>query len=201
MSNLLRKLKRQHDRDSNELSPAQQKLPRGRVVGDPLKGTFLSIPIFGWIAFREGDRIPLIKLALGLLENDEEHLNKGLLELEIPLYPDTEAAALTVLDRYGWTGAIWAIGDPPPFGDQDAADSFIGLLSAVGLAATLLFGPDRETSKNPALSIEVLRAKGPFLMPPLDQPAEPPPPERLSILRDLASNYQRFYPSSGAADA
>jgi hypothetical protein len=135
-------------------------------------------------------------LALALLESErEEEGMKGILELELPLFNDTEAATLAVLERYGWQGTVWTIDDPPPFGNAELVEQLTGLLSQTSpsLRATLVFATDPVTGSALAQSVEVMRAKGRFLMPPLDPPSEPPHPERLEALRSLVLNRRSFY--------
>jgi hypothetical protein len=192
MSNSLRRLKRQQDRDSNELPPEEQKLPTGRVVGDPLRGKFLSVPLLGWVAVRDRDRIPLVMLVLALL-GESDHAMHGTLEVELPLYLDTEAATLAALERYGWAGTTWALGDPAPNGDEGLGEQLTGLISQVSqnLRATLLFASGATFT--PAQEVEVTRAQGRFLMPPLEKPSEPPSTERVEALRRVVLEWRRFF--------
>lgn len=204
MSNSLRRLKRQQDKDSSLLGPAEQKLPTGRVLTEPLRGAFLSLPWLAWIERRPRDGIPLLKLVLALLqadEGDEGLALKGSLEMEIPLYPYTETAAVATLERYGWTGQTWALGDPPPFDNPALAAQLTGLIeqTTTNLRATLVFAPDPETGSNAAQAIEVLRAKGPFLMPPLEASAEPPKAELVQALANVVRDYGTFFSSTGTA--
>lgn len=197
MSSLLRSFKRrQKDGGSNELPFAEQKLPTGRVVSEPVKGMFVSFPILGWIAVRDRDQTPLVMLALALLESDKEDEGlKGMLELELPLYADTEAATVAMLERYGWQGTVWAPGDPPPFDNPELVEQLTGLLSKTSprLRATFVFAADPGTGSALAQPVEVMRARGRFLMPPLERPSEPPHPERLEVLRSIVRDRRSFY--------
>lgn len=190
MSNSLRSLKRQQDRDSDELPEAQQKLPTGRVIGDPLRGTFNSLPLVGWMAVRQRDRNPIVMLRLALLGRETNALFGGL-EVELPLYRETEAATVAALERYGWTGATWTVGDPFPFGDESTAELLSEAMSQAGLRATLLFTGDEDGNKTQ--EVEIMRAQGPFLMAPLSEPKEPPSQERVRSLREIAKDYRRFF--------
>lgn len=196
MSGSLRKLKRQRDKDSVELSPSEQKLPTGRIATrvseQPPRGRYLAFPLLGWISARHRDRIPLVMLALALLRPEEGDGIIATLEVEFPLYVDTEAATLAALDRLGWTGTSWSPGEPSPFGDESVSENLAGLISqaALNLKATLLFAPSPDA---PPYEVEVLRAAGKFLMPPLEPPSEPPTAERLKLLRDLVLDYRRFF--------
>lgn len=172
-------------------------MPAGRIVGDPLRGSFLSLPILGWVSVRERvvdgalERIPLVMLHLALLGKD--YVMHGTLEVELPLYIETEAATLAALDRYGWAGTTWALGDPAPGGDEDMGQQLTGLITqaADNLRATLLFtsGPDGA----PAQEVEITRAQGRFLMPPLAKPPTAPSPERLRAFRTIVRDYPRFF--------
>jgi len=194
MSGSIRKIKRQKDRESDELPTLQQKLPTGKLLTDPVKGEFTSVPLLGWIAVRTRDRIPLVMLDLALLrpEHQEEGI-KGWLQVELPLYLDTEAATVAALERYGWSGKCWKEGDEHwPTGDEDNLEQLRGLMSQWGLRASLTFPPSELGGFN-AQPVEVTRAAGSFLMPPLET-TEPPNPERVQALRDIVLDYRSFYP-------
>jgi hypothetical protein len=158
----------------------------------------VSFPLLGWVALRDRDRTPLIMLALALLEPGREETGiRGTLELELPLYADTEAATIAALNRYGWAGSTWALGDPAPMGDEGLAEQLGGLLAQVsGLRATLLFAPDQVTGNTKAQVIDIARAKGPFFMPPLEEPAFPIEPERLRAFRELVRSHRTFFTSA-----
>lgn len=196
MSGTLRKLKRQKDRDSDELPIVQQRLPTGRVLTDPVKGTFVSLPMLGSIAVRDRDRIPLVMLVVALLnpEKVEDGL-VGMLQIELPLYIETNAATVAALERYGWSGRAWKEGDAHwPTGDTESLEQLRGLLSQAGLQASLTFPPDPITGEVRAQPVEVTRATGSFLMPPLEEPLELPDPVKTQALHDLVLAYQDFYP-------
>lgn len=195
MSNALRKLKRQQDRDSVELRPEEQRLPTGRVVGSPLKGEFLSLPLLGWISKRARDQIPLVMLHLALL--DKEFSLRGALEVELPLYIDTEAATLAALERYGWSGATWALGEPAPAGNASLGELLTDLMTKASenLQATFVFAAD----PTPTQPVEVTRAQGRFLMPPLPPPSGPPTPDRIEALRAIVLDYRRFFTKPASA--
>ncbi len=194
MSGSLRKLKRQRDRDAEELSSAQQKLPTGRLVTAPVKGQFACFPVYGTIAMRDRDQIPLVMLVVALLGGDVEEGLKGLLEIELPLYVETETATVACLERYGWSGRIWKEGDAHwPTGDDGAFEQLRGFMAEAGLQASLTFPPDPETGNHHAQSVEVTRAAGRFLMPPLEVPTEPPGEDRVKAFRDIVRGYHDFY--------
>lgn len=196
MSGMLRTIKRQKDRDSDELPLAQQRLPTGRILTEPAKGKFMSVAMIGWIGIRERDRIPLVMLVVGLLPQEAEQVAPlATLEIELPLYGETMAATVAALERYGWSGQTWTEGDNRwPTGSEDEHE-LAGLLAQVGLRATFTFPPDAVTGDVRAQAVEVTRASGRFLMPPLEEPTEPPDPERVKALNELAAAYLDFYPT------
>jgi hypothetical protein len=134
-------------------------------------------------------------LVLALLEPGKEEMGipKGTLEVELPLYVDTEAPTISALERYGWTGEAWSLGEPPPFDSWNLAEQLTTLLGS-SLRSTLIFAPDPETGGQPAQKVEVMRAQGRFLMPPLEPAHEAPKAARIKALRDLVLNYRSFYP-------
>lgn len=196
---MLRTIKRQKDRDSDELPIAQQRLPTGRVLTEPVKGEFISVAMIGWIALRERDRIPLVMLVVGLLPKDARQVAPlATLEIELPLHGETMAATVAALERYGWSGRTWTEGDSHwPTGSEDERE-LAGLLAQVGLRATFTFPPDPATGDVRAQALEVTRASGRFLMPPLEEPKEPPDPNLVKALTELAAAYLDFYPPSSS---
>jgi hypothetical protein len=138
------------------------------------------------------ERIPLVMLHVALL-GKQDHVMHGTLEVELPLYIETEAATLAALDRYGWAGTTWALGEAAPQGDEGVGQQLTGLITqaAENLRATLLFtsGPDGM----PAQEVEITRAQGRFLMPPLEKPERAPDPERLRAFRAIVRDYPRFF--------
>lgn len=196
MSSSLRKIKRQKDRASDELPLREQKLPTGRIVSGTARGVFTAIPLLGYVAARDRDRIPLVMLLLGLVKpnlSPEESLDPAFLEVEIPLYLDTEAATIAALERFGWGGLSWALNEPPPFESWSTAEELTILMGTQRLQRTLIFAPDPVTGGQPAQDVEVMRARGRFLMPPLEAPIEPPKAELVKALRDLVLAYRTFY--------
>ena len=200
MSNTLRSFKRRQDRALEEELPIdQQKLPVARVLTEPVRGPHVSFPLLAWTALRERDRIPLVMLVLALLSPDKEGIC-GTLEVELPVYPETEAATLLVLERYGWAGDVWTLGAPPPFDNIELGEQLKGLLNqtTTRMQRTLVFAPDPETGSALAQTVDVARAKGRFLMPPLEAPKEPPNAERLKSLRDLIAGCASFFQAERA---
>lgn len=143
---------------------------------------------------RDRDQIPLVMLVVALLgENVEEGL-KGLLEIELPLYVETEAATVACLERYGWSGRTWKDGDPHwPTGDEGAFEQLREFMTEAGLRASLTFPPDPTTGNHHAQSVEVTRASGRFLMPPLEVPIMPPAEDRVKAFRAIVRGYHEFY--------
>lgn len=164
------------------------------MLTEPLRGSYVSLPLLAWMAVRERDQTPLVMLALALLEPDQSRIC-GTLEVELPLYDDTEAATLAALERYGWAGAVWSLDDPPPLDNTELAEMLKGLLAQTTekLRATLVFAPDPTTGDSMAQTVEVSRAKGRFLMPPLEVPLAPPNLELLETMRDLTRNFRFFF--------
>jgi len=194
MSNSLRSIKRYRDIAGGELSPEQQKLPSGRVLTQPLRGSFLSLPLLAWPCARDRRQTPLVMMVLALMSKEMDGI-LGTLELELPFHADTEAPILAALERYGWAGSIWALGDPPPRDNTELAEVLKGLLEGTmqNLKATLVFESDPTTGASFAQTIEVTRAKGRFLMPPLPQPNAAPDDKRLQLLRDLVAGHVSFF--------
>lgn len=190
MSSLSRKIKR-HQGDP-QLSEEQKRLPSGKVVTTPMKGTFLTLPLLGWCAIRQ-DEVPLIMLGLALLRDDQI---RGVLHVELPIYKgETDVATLAALQRYGWNGKVWSMGDEHwPTGDEDNESSLISMMETTGLVASLTFPPDPETGNVNAQEVEVMRARGNFLMQPLPEPEGAVDAEALKTLHDLCDNVGKFYP-------
>lgn len=164
------------------------------MVTAPVKGQFASIPVYASVAIRDRDKIPLVMLVLALLGENMEDGLRGLLEIELPLYVETEAATVACLERYGWSGRTWKEGDPHwPTGDEGALEQLRGFMDKAGLQASLTFPPDAVTGDFHAQSVEVTRASGRFLMPPLETPSEPPAEERVKAFRAIVAAYEDFY--------
>lgn len=172
----------------NEAIPEDHlKLPIGQIVSDPVKGDFLAIPIFGWVCQRVKVRTPLVMLILILIDTSaEDPTPKGTLRLELPILPDTELPTLGLLEAFGWDGRLWPDDKGWPDGDTDAETHLKSLMDQAHLKATLTFPP--YDSGSSAIKVNVSRAQGPFLMPPIEPYEGEPDPERLAKLRTLCEN-------------
>jgi hypothetical protein len=202
MSGSLRKLKRQMDKDADELPPAQQRLPTGRLLSEPISGKFSALPLYASVAIRDRDRIPLVMLVVALLGENVQGGVCGMLQIELPLYVETEAPTLACLDRYGWSGVVWKEGAPHwPTGDEAASEQLRDFLTEAGLRASLTFPPDSATGDVRTQPVEVTRDSGSFLMPRLVEPAEPPSEERVAAFRAIVRGYRDFYPTEGSNSA
>lgn len=157
------------------------KLPVGTIVSDPVKGDFLTIPLFGWIGHRVRTRTPLVMLTTLLIPSLEEPAPRGTLQIELPIFEDTELQTLAVLERYGWDGRVWPHDPGWPDSDDEQAESLKGLIAQADLKSTFVF------PNSGALPVTVSRARGPFLMPPLEAATEEANPVKLAKLRELCS--------------
>lgn len=195
MSSITRKLKRKADKEvTAQLTEEQKRLPSGKVVTTPIKGEFLTLPLLGWCAVRQRENVPLVMLGLALLRDDKI---RGMLHVELPIYKgETDVATVAMLDAFGWDGRVWKPGDEGwPTGDDANREQLQFMMSEIGLAATLTFPPDFETGNSNAQMVDVTRARGPFLMPPLVLPEVAPNAEKIQRLHDLCDTIQQFYPS------
>jgi hypothetical protein len=166
----------------------------GKVISDPVKGEFFALPLFGWVGVREQKNTPLVMLVLMLFRSVDDPRPRGTLQIELPVHEDTELATLAVLERFGWDGRIWPEeeGWPPPGSDDEA--NLLALLEQSGnLLNTFTFPPGEEGAA--AQKVDVQRARGPFLMPPLPKPEGEPDEYKLKKLRELCANPVVFYRS------
>lgn len=141
-------------------------LPVGKVLSDPVKGKFLSLPLFGWVGIREKTETPLVMVTLMLLP--QEHYSSapaGTLQVELPIFDETLKSTVAALDRFGWDGRVWPRDEGWPTGNEMDEEHLKHMLEVSGLKNTLVF----PTSDNGAAAqeVNVSRAVGPFLMPPL----------------------------------
>jgi hypothetical protein len=184
----LRKIQRNGEKLEAEAEEADipehhLKLPVGKVLTAPVKGDFLTIPLCAWFSRRLKVGTPLLMLRLLLISGPEDGQPKGLLEIELPIFDDTERATLAVLNRYGWDGRVWPLDEGWPNGNSDEENQLRALLEQAKLQATLTFPPG-ETGIS-AQAVTVSRARGPFLMPPLPAPEGEADPEKLARFREL----------------
>ncbi len=190
-----RKIKRKQDQAVEKgevITEDQMRYPTGKVITSPIKGEFLTFPLLGWMAVRAKESTPLVMLALALMKNDQI---RGTLHMEIPIYEgETDSAALAALERYGWNGEVWQPGGETwPTGDAANEEQIKMLLENAGLQATLTFPPDFESDNIQAQTVEVMRARGPFFMEPLPEPAEPHDPQKLANFLTLCREVGRFH--------
>ncbi len=177
-------------RDSDMKGIDHRKLPTGSVVSSPVKGDFLAVPLFGWIAQRaDEEKTPLVMLAVLLLRSTEDPTPRGTLQIELPVMPETELATLAALERFGWDGRVWPVDDGWPTGSEVDEENILALMEQAALRATMTFPSD----KIGALTVSIQRAKGPFLMPPLPEPEGNVDPVKLEKFRTLSANPRLFF--------
>jgi hypothetical protein len=167
-----------------------KKLPVGQIVSQPVKGKFLALPLFGWIALRDKVETPLVMITCLLMPGPLAPDPKGTLQIELPLIEETEMATVAALERFGWDGRVWP-GDPGWPEETDDQTNIMALLEQAGLAATMVFPSGDEGTMTQTVNVE--RAKGPFLMPPLPQPDQDPDPSKVERLRQLRQDPSVFY--------
>jgi hypothetical protein len=186
----LRKLQRNVERQENaeevEVPHNHRELPTGKLLSPPVKGDFLALPLFGWVALRAGDRVPLVMLTLLLMNSLEDPSPRGTLEVTLPVLEKTEMATLATLERFGWDGRVWPTDEGWPSGNSVEETNIRELMSLAGLRATFTFPPSESGAS--AQSVTVSRAQGPFLMPPLPTPVGESDPVKLAKLRGLCAD-------------
>lgn len=151
------------------LSPEQQRLPVGQIKSDPIKGDFQALPLFGWVSQRAEVKTPLVMLTTLLMRSSTDPTPAGTLNIELPVFPETELATLAFLEELGWDGRAWPIDDGWPTGDVNHEEMIIALMDQALLRATLTFPPNEKLGAR-TFPVSVQRAQGPFLMPPLSEP-------------------------------
>jgi len=161
-------------------------LPVGNVVSAPVKGDFLSIPLFAWTGRRVRVNTPLVMVTVLLINSIEDPQPRGTLQVELPIFKTTELATLAALERYGWDGRIWPLDPGWPDADAVEANNLKDLIEQAGLRSTFTFPPSEQGIS--AQAVKVSRAKGAFLMPPLPDPTSDPDPKKLERLRELYQN-------------
>jgi hypothetical protein len=184
-----RSVERQGDADEAEVPVNHRELPVGNVlveVDEPVRGDFLSIPLLGWVSRRVKEQTPIVMLRLLLIRSTEDPVPRGILEVELPIYEQTELATLACLERYGWDGRVWPLDAGWPDSNEMEAANLRTILESVNLGSTLVFPPGEQG--NAAQPVTIGRARGAFLMPPLPVPEGDPNPEKLAKLRELCQN-------------
>ncbi len=168
------------------------KLPVGTVIGSPLRGTFSALPIFGYVALREKTNVPLVMLTVLLLRGEEgkDLRPHGAMKIELPVYPETEDVIVHTLDKLGWDGRVWPNDDGWPTGEPQEGE-ISNMMDSAKLRATMTFPPKPEGVAT--MSVDVQRARGPFLMPPLEQPEGEVDATKRDKLRHLCETPQVFH--------
>jgi len=191
--------------ESELVTEAQQRLPVGKVVSAPVKGEFRGLPLMGWISLRKNSEVRLLMLALLLIRDEGV---KGILHVEIPIYPETETDAIRLLQSFGWDGRTWPTDPGWPTGTEDEANHR-HFLEQSGLVASLIF-PPVEGGQHATMNVNVQRAKGNFFMPPigvkleedsapLPEAAEEPDPKLVVRFQELCQNFKVFYPTQATS--
>jgi hypothetical protein len=158
-------------------------LPVGKVLSEPVKGKFMTLPLFGWIGVREKTETPLVMLSVLLLpKNPVESGTAGTLQIELPVFEETINNIVAALIRYGWDGRVWPRDEGWPTGSTEDEEHLKYMLEVSGLKNTLVFPTSDQGAA--AQEVHVARAAGPFLMPPLPEADEVDPwkVERLTHL-------------------
>lgn len=156
MASLLKKLRKKTTKPSVGLLTSDQRLlPVGEVIGDPVRGVLQALPVFGCFARRKSGE-PLLYLALTLLDLEKDASLGGFI-LKAPVDASTLKPIVSTLQRLGWDGTI----EPFPGTTQEGELPFV--------ESSFKFQPTEHGY--PTLEVEVLRAQGPFLMPPLIETA------------------------------
>lgn len=178
-------------RDPDAKGIDHRKLPVGTIVSSPIKGDFLALPLFGWVAKRAQVDTPLVMVTTLLMRSLEDPQPRGTLQIELPVMEETELATLAALVRFGWDGRVWPIDDGWPTGAEADEEQLLALMESATLRATMTFPPGDNGVQ--AQSVSVQRARGPFLMPPLPEPEGEPDQAKLLRLRQLCENPRVFY--------
>lgn len=189
----MRKDRIKGDRPDSAKSIDHLTLPVGKVLSDPIKGTFLSLPLFGWVSVRGKKNTPLVMLTLVLLKPDDVNPSpKGALQVEMPVMEETELATLEALERFGWDGRIWPEDAGWPIAGSEEEESLFAMIGQAGILKNIMTFPPSERGAT-AVEIEVTRARGPFLMPPLPKMEGEPNKAKLDRLRELCESPAIFY--------
>lgn len=177
------------ENDEEVVPPNHLMLPVGKVLSAPVRGEHLTLPLFGWVAARAKEATPLVMLVVILIDPETQE-PKGTLQLEFPVFIETEMATLSVLRGYGWDGRIWPTEPGWPEGNDVEEENLKDLLKKSGLKASFVFPPSE--SGYSAQTVNISRAKGPFLMPPLLDPETEAPAEILSKFREVVVDPKKF---------
>lgn len=167
------------------------RLPVGEVVGRVgdlrIRGEYSAIPLFSWVSLRDKLNTPLVMLVLLLLgEKENETGEDGVpsigpvatLQVELPIFPETEDPIVFLLGQLGWDGRIWPKDEGWP-SDSTEEETVKSMLAGADLKATLVF-PPKEGEGVVSMPVKVERTKGPFLM-----PSVPAIPEGMQVDENL----------------
>jgi len=194
MGSVARKLRRRPlEEDPRTKGVDHRLLPTGRVTTEPVKGKFQGLPLVAWCGIRSGVNTPILNLALSLMRDPREAVIAGGLHIEFPILDETTGAIVAMLQRFNWQGKVWPLDTDvtwPLPGSVDEAN-LRGLLKQSGLRSTFLFPPSDQGYAT--LPVSVLRARGPFLMPPLEPPNEEPPTELVERFQHVYRDPRAFY--------
>jgi hypothetical protein len=166
-----------------------RKLPVGQVQTSPVRGSFLALPLFGWVAQRDKVGTPLVMLGCLLLRSATDAQPRGVFQIELPVLEETELATVAALERFGWDGRVYPNDDGWPDGTDDQ-EQVEALMAQANLRATLTFPSGDDGAQDQEIKIE--RSQGPFLMPPLPKPEEDPNPQLVERLKQLCADPQIF---------
>ena len=166
------------------------KLPVGQVLTSPVKGKFLALPLFGWVANRDKVGTPLVMVHCLLLRSATDSHPRGLFKYELPVIEETELRTAAALERFGWDGRVYPNDEGWPDGSPDTQAQLDALMASAKLRATMTFPPNDQGA--PAPEVDIQRAQGPFLMAPLPEPESPPNPELVERLRQICADPQLF---------
>lgn len=172
-------------------------LPVGKVIAGmdptkPIRGKYQAMPLFGYVSLRDKTDTPLVMLTVLLMKVEEGDISvAGSMSLELPVFPETETGILWALERLGWDGRVWPVDDGWPHGDEANEMQLLELMENAKLRASLTFPPSDVGAA--AIEVDVQRANGPFLMPPLPEPEAPGDPVKLAKLRAMCENPKVFF--------
>ena len=184
-------------RDDDTKGIDHRKLPVGTVMSNPIKGDFLALPLFGWVAKRAKVETPLVMIVVLLMRSLEDPKPRGTLQIELPIVEETEKATLAALERFGWDGRVWPVDPGWPTGSDTDEGLIMTLMEQANLRATLTFPSGPQGAQAQAVSVQ--RSQGPFLMPPLPEPEKEVDAAKLLRLRQLCENPRIFTQPIGPA--
>lgn len=158
-------------------------LPVGQVIfsTENLNGEIVTaLPMYGWKAQRIREKTSIWVVVFSLMKDTNPC---GVLQVELPIYPETELGTAQFLEKLGWDGRVWPKDEGWPSGMPEE-EILKATMEMANLKNSLTFPPD---SKGLTQTVQILveRSEGPFLMPPLTISSEEEV-SYLSNLRDLS---------------